>query len=189
MRFGATRVHARSLATQFRLQIALNLTPEMRREASRVSFLMCPFCVRALFTTSTTRPRAVWARRTAPTSSAARRSACSTPERSLPARPHSRSPDRPQTRCRREPRVRGRRLPRMRAEDSVRPGSGMTGVVRSRLLFLPESGRGEPTGDFFLLRGESSFRHAQAERSRRVENTLAQASTAWLFRVLRVRLR
>jgi hypothetical protein len=27
---------------------------EIRRETSRVSFLMCPFCVRALFTVSTT---------------------------------------------------------------------------------------------------------------------------------------
>src|SRR5207247_7695019 len=44
---GVTRVHARSLATQFLLQIGMNLTAEMRRETSRVSFLMCPFCVRA----------------------------------------------------------------------------------------------------------------------------------------------
>jgi hypothetical protein len=43
---GVTRVHARSLATQFRLQIGLLQAVEMRREASRVSFLMCPFCVR-----------------------------------------------------------------------------------------------------------------------------------------------
>jgi hypothetical protein len=41
------RVHARSLATPFLLQIGPILTPEMRRETSRVSFLMCPFCVRA----------------------------------------------------------------------------------------------------------------------------------------------
>jgi hypothetical protein len=52
--WGVTRVHARSLATHFLLQIALVLTPKMRREASRVSFLMCPFCVRALMSISTT---------------------------------------------------------------------------------------------------------------------------------------
>src|SRR6266545_6413682 len=44
---GVTCVHARSLATQFLLQIGLVRTPEMRRETPRVSFLMCPFCVRA----------------------------------------------------------------------------------------------------------------------------------------------
>ena len=49
-----TRVHARSLATRFLLQIALLLGLEMRREASRVSFLMCPFCVRGLLTAPTT---------------------------------------------------------------------------------------------------------------------------------------
>ena len=38
----------------------------------------------------------------------------------------------------------------------------MTGVVRSRLLFLPESGRGEPTEAFFCSEANSSFRHAQA---------------------------
>jgi hypothetical protein len=43
---GVTRVHARSPATQFLLQIALLQAVEMRREASRVSFLMCLFCVR-----------------------------------------------------------------------------------------------------------------------------------------------
>jgi hypothetical protein len=44
MRFlGGTRVHARSLASQFLLQIGLMLTVEIRRETSRVSFLMCPF--------------------------------------------------------------------------------------------------------------------------------------------------
>jgi len=41
-----TRVHARSFATQFLLQIGLMQAENMRREASRVSFLMCPFCVR-----------------------------------------------------------------------------------------------------------------------------------------------
>jgi hypothetical protein len=41
-----TRVHVRSLATQFLLQIGPLQALEMRREASRVSFLMCPFCVR-----------------------------------------------------------------------------------------------------------------------------------------------
>jgi hypothetical protein len=45
---GVTRVHARSLATQFFVQIKPNEAPRMRREASRVSLLMCPFCVRAL---------------------------------------------------------------------------------------------------------------------------------------------
>jgi hypothetical protein len=39
---GVTRVHARSLATQFLLQIRLLQAVEMRRETSRVSFLMCP---------------------------------------------------------------------------------------------------------------------------------------------------
>jgi hypothetical protein len=38
-----TRVHARSLATQFLLQIGMNEISMMRREASRVSFPMCPF--------------------------------------------------------------------------------------------------------------------------------------------------
>jgi len=42
-----TRVHARPSATQFRLEIALFRARNMRRAASRVSFLMCPFCVRA----------------------------------------------------------------------------------------------------------------------------------------------
>jgi hypothetical protein len=41
-----TRVHTRSLATQFSLQIDLFEGLEMRRGTSRVSFLMCPFCVR-----------------------------------------------------------------------------------------------------------------------------------------------
>jgi hypothetical protein len=44
---GVTRVHPRSLAPQFLLQIGLLQAVEMRRETSRVSFLMCPFCVRA----------------------------------------------------------------------------------------------------------------------------------------------
>jgi hypothetical protein len=43
---GVTRVHARSLATQFLLQIGPFGGLEMRREPSRVPFLMCPFCVR-----------------------------------------------------------------------------------------------------------------------------------------------
>jgi hypothetical protein len=42
-----TRVHARSSVTQFLLQIGLLQAVEMRRETSCVSFLMCPFCVRA----------------------------------------------------------------------------------------------------------------------------------------------
>jgi hypothetical protein len=41
-----TGVHARTLETQFLLQIGLLSSREMRRETSRVSFLMCPFCVR-----------------------------------------------------------------------------------------------------------------------------------------------
>jgi len=51
---GVTRVHTRSLATQFLLQIQLILAEDVRREASRVSFLMCPFRVRALVSASTT---------------------------------------------------------------------------------------------------------------------------------------
>jgi hypothetical protein len=43
---GVTRVHARPSATQFLLQIRPIQAENMRREASRVSFLMCPFCVR-----------------------------------------------------------------------------------------------------------------------------------------------
>jgi hypothetical protein len=42
---GVTRVHVRSLATQLYLQIARFAARSMRRETSRVSFLMCPFCV------------------------------------------------------------------------------------------------------------------------------------------------
>jgi hypothetical protein len=51
---GDTRVHARSPATQFLLQIGSLEREEMRRETSRVSFLMCPVCVREVLTTSTT---------------------------------------------------------------------------------------------------------------------------------------
>ena len=36
------------LATDFLLQIGALRSVEMRRETSRVSFLMCPSCVRAL---------------------------------------------------------------------------------------------------------------------------------------------
>jgi hypothetical protein len=39
--------HARISATQFLLQIGVSEVSMMRREASRVSFLMCPFCVRS----------------------------------------------------------------------------------------------------------------------------------------------
>jgi hypothetical protein len=53
---GVTRVHARSCAAQFLLQIGLNEAPTMRREWSRVSFLMCPFCVRAWLLALTTPP-------------------------------------------------------------------------------------------------------------------------------------
>ena len=51
---GVTRVHARSLETQFLLQIGLVLAPKMRRETSPVSFLMCPFCVRGVVLNLTT---------------------------------------------------------------------------------------------------------------------------------------
>jgi hypothetical protein len=51
---GGTGGHRRALATHFLLQIPLLQAVEMRREASRVSFLMCPFCVRASLTTVTT---------------------------------------------------------------------------------------------------------------------------------------
>jgi hypothetical protein len=50
---GVTRVHARSPATKFLLQIGLLQAMEMRRATSRVSFLMCPFCVRALMPSQT----------------------------------------------------------------------------------------------------------------------------------------
>jgi hypothetical protein len=43
---GGMGVHARSLATRIVLQTTLFECGEMRRETSRVSFLMCPFCVR-----------------------------------------------------------------------------------------------------------------------------------------------
>jgi hypothetical protein len=51
---GVTRGHARSLATQFFLQIESSEASRMRREASRVSFLMCPFCVRGALSVLTT---------------------------------------------------------------------------------------------------------------------------------------
>jgi hypothetical protein len=51
---GVTRVHARSFATRFLLQIGLLQVVEMCRETSRVSFLMCPFCVRALMPSEAT---------------------------------------------------------------------------------------------------------------------------------------
>jgi hypothetical protein len=44
---GVTRVHARSSATRILLESGLFAAAGMRRETSRVSFLMCPFCVRA----------------------------------------------------------------------------------------------------------------------------------------------
>jgi MOSC domain len=43
------RGHGRPSATYILLQIGLFERPEMRRETSRMSFLMCPFCVRPLF--------------------------------------------------------------------------------------------------------------------------------------------
>jgi hypothetical protein len=51
---GVTRVHAGSSAARFCLQIDSVQAPRMRREMSRVSFLMCPFCVRALMPSTTT---------------------------------------------------------------------------------------------------------------------------------------
>jgi hypothetical protein len=47
---GVTCGHARSLATQFFLQIFQIRRRTMRRETSRVSCLMCPFCVRGALT-------------------------------------------------------------------------------------------------------------------------------------------
>ena len=52
--WGVTRVHARSLATDFLLLIGLLRSVEMRRETTRVSFLMCPFCVRGMLFKVTT---------------------------------------------------------------------------------------------------------------------------------------
>jgi hypothetical protein len=49
-----TRVHARSLATHFPLQIGPFAGRLIRRETSRVSFLMCPFCVRVMLPRLTT---------------------------------------------------------------------------------------------------------------------------------------
>jgi hypothetical protein len=54
--WGVTRVHARSRRTPFLLQIAPNEALRMRRETSRVSLLMCPFCVREPLTRPTTAP-------------------------------------------------------------------------------------------------------------------------------------
>jgi hypothetical protein len=45
--YGVTRVHMRSRATPFFLQIRLIWPLRICRETSRVSFLTCPFCVRA----------------------------------------------------------------------------------------------------------------------------------------------
>ena len=54
-RLGAEAVpHARSSATQFLLQVVTIDGSRMCRETSRVSFLMCPFCVHALLTSSPT---------------------------------------------------------------------------------------------------------------------------------------
>ena len=50
-----TRLHARSLATRFLLQIRLLRAQEMRRKTSRVSILVCPFCVRASLSVLTTK--------------------------------------------------------------------------------------------------------------------------------------
>jgi len=63
-----TRVHARSLATQFPLQIKLIRSTSMRRETSRMSFAMCPFCVRGLVSNSATEALAHARRRASPKS-------------------------------------------------------------------------------------------------------------------------
>jgi hypothetical protein len=52
-----TRVHARSLTTRFFLQIRPFDEVAMRRETSRVSFLMCPFYVRVVLLMLTTNLR------------------------------------------------------------------------------------------------------------------------------------
>jgi hypothetical protein len=55
-----TRVHARSSPAPFLPQIEPFERLEIRREASRVSFLMCPFCVRgALLAWATPTSRAL----------------------------------------------------------------------------------------------------------------------------------
>jgi hypothetical protein len=46
----------RSLAPHFPLQIGSILVAGMRRETSRVSFVMCPFCVRAMMPSQATPP-------------------------------------------------------------------------------------------------------------------------------------
>jgi hypothetical protein len=43
-----SRDHARSSETQFSLEIDHFVSEAMGRQASRVSFLMCPFCVRVV---------------------------------------------------------------------------------------------------------------------------------------------
>jgi hypothetical protein len=65
-------VHARSLESRFLLQIGLMRTLDMRREASGVSFLLCPYCVRGLVPGATTHPldagrRTLVRRRSTPT--------------------------------------------------------------------------------------------------------------------------
>ena len=51
---GVTQDHARSFATQFFLQIGSSEASRVRRPASRMSFLMCPFCVRVVSLDETT---------------------------------------------------------------------------------------------------------------------------------------
>jgi hypothetical protein len=53
---GVTRVHTRSSAARFFLQMESCARRAMRHETSRVSFLMCPFCVRALMSIEATQP-------------------------------------------------------------------------------------------------------------------------------------
>jgi hypothetical protein len=69
-------VHARSSATPFLLLIRSSVVPRPCRETSRVSFLMCPFCVRRMLQNVTTHPVHVAdaARRCWPPRALARRS-------------------------------------------------------------------------------------------------------------------
>jgi hypothetical protein len=56
--WGGKGVHARSSATPFLLLIRSFVVPRPCRETSRVSFLMCPFCVRGLLSSYKTHQQA-----------------------------------------------------------------------------------------------------------------------------------
>jgi hypothetical protein len=71
-----TRVHARSLPTQFLLQIGRLGRRAMRCETSCVSFLMCPFCVHALLLARTTEALSRSLSRRGTAGSARRRPVC-----------------------------------------------------------------------------------------------------------------